>query len=166
MPLAALALAFAGGDAVAQAKVGFVNLSRILREAPVAQRAEKKLEQEFSKRSQDLQKTSDQLKKMQENLEKNAVTLSDSERQKKEREFADLNRDFQRRQREFQEDLNQRRNEELSGVMQRLEKVVVQIATTEKFDILVRDGQVIWSSPAIDITDKVIKALDESSPPQ
>jgi outer membrane protein len=145
----------------ASPKVGFVYLTRILREAPVAQRAEKKLEQEFSKRNQDLAKMADQLKKLQENLEKNSVTLSDSERQRREREFADMNREFQRRQREFQEDLNQRRNEELSGVMQRVEQVVVQIATSEKFDLLFRDGQVVWSSPAIDITERVIKALED-----
>jgi outer membrane protein len=155
---------------LAQTKIGFVNLSRVLREAPVAQRAEKKLEQEFSKRNQDLMKMSEQLKKMQENLEKNAMTLADSDRQKQEKDFADLNREFQRKQREFQEDLTQRRNDELSGVLQRVEQVVLQIAKTEQYDLMLRDGQVVWASNGIDITDRVVKALEEgragqASPP-
>src|SRR5437660_12532769 len=87
--------------ALAQSSIGFVSLERIMREAPAAQRAQKKLEQEFSQRGQELSKMAEQLKKIQGNLEKNALTMSESERQKQERDFADVNREFQRKQREF-----------------------------------------------------------------
>lgn len=147
---------------LAQSKVGFVSLERILREAPAAQRAQKKIEQEFSKRDQDLRKAAEQLKKMQENLERNAVTMPESDRQKGEREFADLNREFQRRQREFREDLDQKRREELSGVLERANRAVREIAEVEKLDIVFQNEQVVWASPRIDITDRVIKALGDS----
>jgi outer membrane protein len=143
-------------------KIGYVMLDRILREAPAAQRAQKKIELEFSKREQDLARTGEQLKKMQENLEKNSVTMSESDRQKRERELGDLSRDFQRRQREFREDLNQRRNEELSGVLERANRAVRQIAEAEKLDIVFQNDQAVWASPRIDITDKVIKALGDA----
>jgi outer membrane protein len=150
----------AAGPAFAQAKIGFVSLDRILRESPVAQRAQKKIEQEFSKRDQELGKMSEQLKKMQENLEKNAVTLSEVDRQKRERELNDLNREFQRKQREFREDLNTRRNDELAGVIERANRAIRQIAEAEKYDIIFQEA--VWANPRIDITEKVIKALDES----
>jgi len=133
-----------------------------LREAPAAQRAQKKIEQEFSKRDQDLAKTGEQLKKMQESLDRNAMTMSESERQKREREFTDLTRDFQRRQREFREDLEQRRKEELSGVLERANRAVRKIAEEEKLDVVLQSEQVVWASPRIDITDKVIKALEDA----
>ena len=110
--------------ALAQTSIGFVSLERILREAPAAQRAQKKLEQEFSQRGQELSKMAEQLKKMQEGLEKNTVTMSESERQKREREFGDINREFQRRQREFNEDLGHRRKEEFDGVIERANRAV------------------------------------------
>ncbi len=149
-------------QALAQSSIGFVSLERILREAPAAQRAQKKLEQEFSQRGQELSKMSEQLKKMQGNLEKNAVTMSESERQKREREFGDVNRDFQRRQREFNEDLAQRRKEEFDGVLERANRAVKQIAEAEKLDIVFQNEQVVWASTRIDITDKVIKALEDN----
>ena len=96
---------------------------------------------------------------MQEQLEKNAVTMSEAERRNREREFNDQNRDFQRKQREFREDLNQRRNEELSQVLERANRVIRQIAEQEKFDIIFQEA--VYASPRIDITDKVIKALDD-----
>ncbi len=161
IPLALAAL-LASGPALAQSKIGFVSLDRILREAPAAQRAQKKIEQEFARRDQELAKISDQLKKMQENLEKNSVTMSESDRQKREREFNDLNRDFQRKQREFREDLNTRRNDELAGVINRANQAIRRIAEAEKYDIIFQEA--VWANPRIDITEKVIKALDESRP--
>ena len=153
------ALMAAAAPCFAQAKVGFVNLERMLREAPAAQRAQKKIEQEFSKRDQDLAKFAEQLKKMQEDLERNAVTMPESDRLRREREFGDRNREFQRRQREFREDLTQKRNEALSGVLENANRAIRQIAEAEKLDIVFQNEQVVWASPRIDITDKVIKAL-------
>jgi outer membrane protein len=151
--------ATASAPAFAQAKIGFVSLDRILRDAPVAQRAQKKIEQEFSKRDQELGKTGEQIKKLQESLDKNAVTMSEADRQKREREINDLNREFQRKQREFREDLNTRRNDELAGVVERANRAIRQIAEAEKYDIIFQEA--VWANPRIDITDKVIKALDE-----
>ena len=59
------------------------------------------------------------------------MTMAEGERRNKEREFNELNRDFQRKQREFREDLNQRRNEELAGVLDRANKTIRQIAEAE-----------------------------------
>jgi outer membrane protein len=152
----------AAGPAFPQTSIGFVSLDRILREAPAAQLAQKKLEQEFSQRGQELQKLAEQLKKMQEGIERNAMTMLDSERQKRERELADANREFQRRQREFNEDLAQRRKEEFERVVERANRAVRQIAEAEKLDVVFQNEQVVWASNRIDITDKVIKALAEN----
>jgi len=143
-------------------KFGFVNTERILRDATPAVKAQKKIEAEFQKRDQELARAAEQLKKMQDELEKNSVTMSETQRRTKEREFGDLNRDFQRRQREFREDLNQRRNEELAQVVEQANRVIRQIAEQEKYDIIFQDA--VFASPRIDITDKVIKAL-EGKPP-
>lgn len=160
--LALSCLTFGSTGALAQSKVGFVNTERILRDAAPAIRAQKKIEAEFQKRDQELTRTADQLKKMQDELEKNAVTMSESQRRTKERDFGELNREFQRRQREFREDLNQRRNEELAQVVEQANRVIRRIAEQEKYDIVFQDA--VYASPAIDITDKVIKTL-EAKPP-
>ena len=150
---------FFAGEAAAELKVGYVNTQRIFRDAPVAQKAGKKLEGEFAKRDQELQRMAKQLKDMQENLEKNSVTMSETERRAKEKEFADLSREFQRRQREFREDLNLRQNEENAAVIEKANKAIIQIAKDEKYDLILQD--VVWVNPRLDITDRVIKALAE-----
>ena len=161
--LAPAALAFAQPPAVQAMKIGYVNTERILRDAVPAVRAQRKIEAEFQKRDQELARLAGELKKMQDEIEKNSVTMSESQRRNREREFAEANRDFQRKQREFREDLNQRRNEELAQVVEQANRVINQIAEQEKFDLIIQDA--VYRSPRIDITDKVIKALDSGKPP-
>jgi outer membrane protein len=140
-------------------KIGFVSTERIFREAVPAKAAQAKIEQEFSKRDRELQDMAARLKTMSERLDKDASVLSDSDRMRRQRELTDLDKDFQRKQREFREDLNQRRNEELAVVLERTNKVIKQIADAERYDIVFQEA--VYASPRIDITDKVLKALNK-----
>jgi len=139
-------------------KIGFINSERLLREAAPAKRAQQKLEKEFAGRDAEIQKLSKQVRDVQALLEKDGVTMAEAERRAKERDLANMSRDLQRMQREFREDLNLRRNEELTAVQDRANKVIQQIAIDEKFDLIIQDP-VIYASPRIDITDRVVKAL-------
>jgi len=147
------------GAAAADLKVGYVNTQRLFRDAPAAVKAAKKIEQEFSKRDQDLQRLAKQVQGLQESLEKGGLTMSESERRAKEKDLAELSREFQRKQREFREDLNLRQNEENAAIIEKANKAIKQLADSEKYDLIVQD--VVWVSPRLDITDKVIKALSE-----
>ncbi len=139
-------------------KIGFVSTERIFRDAAPAKAATAKLEQEFSKRDKDLQDLAARLKQSAEKLDKDGPVLSESERNKRQRELSEMDKDFQRRQREFREDLNQRRNEELAVVLEKANKVIKQLAEAEKYDIVFQEA--VYFSPRIDITDKVLKALN------
>jgi len=138
-------------------KIGIVNTDRIVREAPQAKAALARIEQEFSKRAKELEEMAARIKSMSEKLDKDAAVLSESERFKRQRELTDLDKDFQRKQGAYREDLSQRRNEELSSVLDKITKVIRQIAETEKYDIVFQEA--IYSSPRADMTDKVLKAL-------
>jgi outer membrane protein len=155
-------LAVPAAPALAEGKFGFVNTERIMRDSAPAQRAQKKIEGEFTKRDQELSRVAEQLKQLQQELEKNAVTMSDAQRRTKERELGELDRDFQRKRREFQEDLNQRRNEELAQVLEQANRAIRAIAEQEKYDIIFQDA--VYANPRIDITERVIKALDGAKP--
>jgi outer membrane protein len=139
-------------------KIGFVNLDRVLRDAAPAKVAQTKLEAEFNRREKELTDADSKLKSASDKFEKDAPTLGEGERIRRQRELVDQDRELQRKRREFQEDLNQRKNEELSTVLDRANKVVKQIFDQEKFDLIVQEA--VFASSRVDITDKVIKALN------
>ena len=160
---AAVLLAAAASGAAAQEllKIGYVNSDRVLRDAVPAKAAQSKLEAEFSKREKELNDTGVRLKAASDKLDKESPTLGEIERSRRQRELVDQDRELQRKRREFQEDLSQRKNEELAAVVERTNKVIKQIFETEKYDLIIQEA-VFWS-PKVDITDKVIKALNAQS---
>jgi outer membrane protein len=160
---AALAVAVLGfaGIAHVQAqdlKIGYVNSDRVLRDAAPAKAAQSKLEGEFGKREKELAEMANRLKAASDKLDKDAPTLPESERTRRQRDLVEQDREFQRRRREFQEDLNQRKNEELAAVVERANRVIKQIFESEKYDLIVQEA--VFAGPKVDITDKVIKALN------
>ena len=158
--LAAAAMLLAAATVVQaqELKIGYVNSERVLREANPAKAAQAKLETEFGKREKELADVANRLKASADKLDKDGPTLSEAERARRQRDLVEQDRDFQRKRREFQEDLNQRKNEELSTVVERANKVIKQIFDSEKYDLILQDA-VHWS-PRVDITKKVIDALN------
>jgi len=158
--LIALVVASAALQAQAQEfRVGFVNTDRILKESAAAKAASTKLEQEFSKREKDLIDQGTALKALADKLERESPTLSETQRASRQKQLVDQDRDLQRKRREAQEDLNSRKNEELQAVFERANRVVRQIAETEKYDLVLQEP-VVYINPKHDITDKVLKALN------
>jgi outer membrane protein len=156
---AAVALCAAGSiAAAADLKIGFVSTERVLRESAPALRAQQKLSREFEKREADLNKLRQQLRDQQAAYERNGATMSETDRKNKERDLANLARDFQRSERTYFDDVNQRKNEEVASLQERANKVIQQIADTEKYDLILQEP-VVWAGPRIDITDRIIKAL-------
>ena len=160
--LAALALgwcAMASVQAQTASRIAWLSPERIYNESKLAKLAGEKLAEEFKSREKAVQEMAARLKVSSEKLEKELPALGEAERAKRQREYFELDKEFQRRQREFREDLNQRTNEERATISEKATKIIKQLAQVEGFDIVLQDA--VWASPRIDITDKVLAALDK-----
>ena len=89
--------------------------------------------------------------------------MSESERVTERRELAEMERDVARRSREARDEFNQRRNEEVLLLQGRAGRIIQQIAESEKFDLVLYEF--FYASPKVDITDRVMKALDADVKP-
>ena len=156
--LAFVTLFLASVSAYADLKIGFVQVDKILQEAPQTIESNKKLEKEFSARTEKLKTDVKALKEKEAAFAKDALTMKDSERDTKDKALAQLRVDAQRKERELREDINIRRNEELGGLQEQINKAVTSVAKAEAYDLVVYNG-VAYASEKIDITDKILKSL-------
>ena len=111
-------------------------------------------------RDEDIKKMAIQAKSLQDKLEKDSTPLTETERRNLERILANLSREYQRAQRQMREDLSVRQNEEYSLILERTNKAINKIAEKEKYDLILQLQDSVYRSQRIDITDKVIKALE------
>lgn len=142
-----------------EVKMGYVNADRIMNEATPAKKAQKKLQSEFAKRAKELHELQTQLKDTGERLERDIASLSDADRLSRQKELAQLSQQYQLKQRAYREDFMRRHNEEIAKVIDRVNKAIEKIAKTNGFDIIVQDAA--YFSPRCDITDKVLKAVNQ-----
>jgi len=143
----------------APSRIGFVFTERLMTESKMAKAADAKIQAEFSKRQKTNEELVTKFKQMSEKFDSDAPRLSDIERTRRARELFDMEKDVQRMNREFQEDLMQRKSEERAAIATKAFKLIEQIAEQEKLDAVLQEAA--WSSPRIDITDKILKQLDK-----
>jgi outer membrane protein len=159
-----LAAACAAAMASAQAqttpsRIGFVYTERLMTESKLAKLADEKIQSEFSKRQKQVDEMITRYKSNREKFDADAPKLSDADRVRRTRELLDMEKDVQRMQREFNEDLIQRKNEERTAIAQKAFKLIEQVAEQDHLDVVLQES--IWTSPRIDITDKILKLLDK-----
>lgn len=140
-------------------KIGFVNTDRVFKEAAPALRSQKKLQEEFAPRDQEIKDVNAQATEVKAKLEKDGLTMAESEKRALESELARLSREIQRLQREFREELNLRKQEELKVILRIANEEIDKIAAEENYDLILQEA--VYRSDRLDITDKVIKALED-----
>ena len=148
-------------SALAEIKIGYVVVEKVLKEAPQTTVSNKKLEKEFKSRTDGLQKKVKAIQKQEKDYKKNSVTMSESERQKAQKKIQNAKIDIQRIERELREDIDIRRREELGKLQQQINKSIESLAKKEKYDLILYQG-VAYASKGIDITNDLIKSLGKS----
>ena len=154
-----LAVFSASSVAYAQPKIGFVNIAKIMEQSPQAEAARKALEREFSGRDKQLTSARDSVLKLEEKLKNDGSIMSEANRLNLERDILSKKRDYNRMRDELREDFNIRRNEELGTLQKKVYEVIQQIAKKENYD-LVLTQPVLYASPSVDITDRVLQKLN------
>jgi outer membrane protein len=157
--LCAGAMAQASAQTAAPGRIGFVYTERLMTESKLAKTADAKLQAEFSKRQKQVDDMLLRYKQSREKFDDEAPKLSDVDRTKRTRELLDMEKDVQRMQREYNEDLFQRKNEERAAIAQKAYKLIEQVAEQDHLDVVLQEA--IWTSPRIDITDRILKLLDK-----
>jgi outer membrane protein len=157
-------LAFgAVSTAHAELKIGVVDTQRLMNDAPQAKSAIDLIRTEFAPRERELQTLGASLKSREERLAKDQATMTEAQRTAAEKELRDGYRDAQKLQAEIQDDLNARRNEELSKLNRVLIEEVNVFAKAQGFDLILTDG-VIYRTNALDVTGAILTAMQSRRP--
>jgi len=145
--------------AAQEIKIGVVNVTALMEQAPQAKAAMDALQEEFAPRQRTIVAKQKEFEDLTEKANRDAAVMGETERRNMEKELRDMQRDVARMQNEFREDLNLRRNEELGNLQRSLLKEVQDYAESEGFDLVVGDG-VLYASSAINITEVVLRAME------
>jgi outer membrane protein len=139
-------------------KIGFVNTSRVLKEAPQARRVEERLKAEFEPREAQLKERREEILDIEGQLKSIVKSTSATTRRKLEREIRLKVSQLKFLEQEFREDQNLRRNEEIRELQQVIARVLEKLGDSGKYDLILTEG-VSYVSDQIDITAEIVEML-------
>ena len=140
-------------------KIGYVNATQIVSQAPQGQEAFSQIQREFADRENQLRDLQADIDSLEGRLADAAnLQLTQDEISILERQIRDLSRELDRGSAELNEDFNYRRNEELEKLQELISELILTIAREENYDLIVQ-SPVVWASERINLTDEVLAEL-------
>jgi outer membrane protein len=153
---------FTGSVGSAELKIGCVDIQKAMNECQAGIEAKKAITKEMDKLQKLFAERQKELQTMKESLEKQAPMLNPDARATKEKDFQGKVRDYQRWLDDNQKEIQQKGQEMERTISQGLQRVIKKIGEEEGYTLVLEKNEnlVLFSSKAIDFTDRVIKNFD------
>jgi outer membrane protein len=145
--------------AVGTGRIGFVYTERLMTESKLAKVADEKIQAEFSKRQKQVDEMVKRYKEMPREVRRRRAQ---AERHRPHPPHARAARHGKGRAAHaarVQRRPDPAQGEERAAIAQKAFKLIEQVAEQEKLDVVLQESA--WTSPRIDITDKILKLLDK-----
>ena len=139
-------------------KVGFLDLSKIFDNYEKTKEYDSVLENKHNvyKESRD-----EKIEKLQEAQSKLAL-LKEEEKDKVQKDLEKMRTDLLEYDQDQRVDLTKQRDEKIREILLEIEKVVSDYAKSQGFDIILNDRVLIYGSEGFDVTDQILKILNDN----
>ncbi len=146
------------------AKIGYVDLRIALNESEAGKKAKIELESLIKTKQAAIDEKGKTIEKLKADLEKQASVLSAEARKSKEEEIERMMRDYQRMVQDAQNDVKKKEGELTGSIVKELKGIVEKIGQEEGYSLILEnvEGIILYSRKDLDVTEKVIKAFNES----
>ena len=147
----------------AAGRIGYVDLKRLLDNAPQMLDSRAKLQQEFAGRDAAMKADEAKLAGLQQKYDRDASIMAKPDAEALKRQIDTLDRANKRTRETLRADLNTRATAERDRIWQQINDTVVEYARAQGFDLIV-PSPVVYASTRIDITDAVLEKLRLGKP--
>ena len=164
---ASLAFAIASPLAAQTAgKLGYVDMQRVIREAPGADEARSTLEKEMAGWQAQLKVMEDSLSALMTQYQQQSVMLSADAKRQKEDEIRQKQNGWQQRAEELQTTAGQRQQALMKPIMDKVEAAITALRQAEGYAIIfdMASQAMVAADPTLDLTDKLIARLKAATP--
>lgn len=142
------------------AKIGVIDLQKILETSSSGKSIQAQLKGQKEKMESDLKQKGSEIEKISKRLERESMVMSKDMREEKEREQRIKINDFKSLQKKYRSDL-QKLEAQLMNQMQRdIKELVDGIGKKGGYLLIINKYSVLYSPGSIDITDDLIKKLN------
>ncbi|GAB4387312.1 MAG: OmpH family outer membrane protein [Thermodesulfovibrionales bacterium] len=163
---ALLALAWPALSA-GEAKIGVVDLQKIVNESEKGKRATGEIEALVQKRQAEIDEKEAEFEKLKKELEQKAVALSEEALKKRKDELQEKEQSLKRLVAESTAELQKLQRQRQAELQKELQEVITRLGKEKGLSVILPDEILLYyDEKALDITEAVIKKFDEGAKAQ
>ena len=153
---------FASADAADVAKIGVLNMQRVLSTSDAGKAAQAEIKTQRDKMLQDLKVKGAEIDALGKQFERESMVMSKEKREEKEREYRIRINDFKTLEKKYNTQSQDLQKRLLNEIVKDVAALVKEIGKNEGYLLIVRREGVVYSPDSIDITDELIKQMNAS----
>ncbi len=149
----------------AEAKLGIVDVQRVIDESNRGKAARDLLQERFEKEKADLEQRGKAIELFKEDLEKQALVLTPEKRAEKQDELQRRIKEFTRLKKDKQEEFNKKQMQVLREVMGAVMKVIQGYGKEQGYTAILdgTQGPVLFVGDGVDITAQIVERFNQSA---
>lgn len=148
----------AQGEAEELRKVGYINLGKLFDEYEKTEEADKVLEEKGNARQTEREKKFDEVKRLKDKI----ALMSAEEKEKKQEALDEKAKELEDFDRQTQVDLRRERDTMVREILKEIDKVIQEYGEKNGYDLILNDRVLLYGAGGLDLTDEILKVLNES----
>ncbi|MDI9245107.1 OmpH family outer membrane protein [Marinobacter sp. CHS3-4] len=158
--IAALMALFLSTHAVAETKIGVVDLRQALFSSQDAQAFSEKLQQDFAGEEARVRETQEQARKLKDRLEKDGAMMNESERNQLAAQFQEKVKEFNFLKQKLDSTVANRKQAFLEEARPEVDAAVKELMEENDLDIILPSEAVVYVKPDMNLTAQLLEKLD------
>lgn len=149
----------------AGAKVAYIDIQRIASESAAGKASSAQVQALVKKKQDEGAARAKALQDNQAKLQQSGSVMSDDARTKLQHQIEQEQVDAQRFQQDAQREINDLQQQLQADFERKLMPVIDKLVTDKGIQVLLSraDAGIVWANPALDLTDELIKRLDDAA---
>lgn len=139
-------------------KVGFLDLSKLFDSYEKTKEYDTTLEAKYTTYEKERDAKIEKLKEAQGKL----ALLKEEEKGKMQQEVDKMRQELMEYDQAQRTDLGKQRDEKIREILLEIEKIVSDYAKKENFDLILNDRVLIYGNQGLDITEQILKMMNEA----
>lgn len=151
------------GYAADVAKIGIVDFQRIFETSVSGKTVKAEITKQGKRMESALKEKGTEIEELKKRIEREALVMSKEMREEKEREFRIKVNDIKMLQKKYEKELQGIQKRLVNKIKKDVFKIVQEVGKSEGYLLVIEKIGVLYAPNTIDITDKLIKLLNEKT---
>ncbi len=149
----------------ATAKIGYIDLQKILLQSNEGKKAKEALEKQFASRKEELSQKKQELEKLQTSLETQSSVLSHDALLEKQADFVKKRDEFLKLVQQYDKELQEKDGELTKKILLKIQDIITKLGEDGHYSVILEKSQggILYAPGSEDLTDKVMDLFNEQT---